>query len=556
MAIEKLNFSGAGQSSNSSSSNNASGYSSIADRFLQFGDQLNKDQIIRDRDAYAKERDLISDKRYDEQQAILKAERDKKANTEKALLDFQNQMSNYETSGIVDANKGLGLSQEYDNLKASGKSDIEASNIIQNRINAIEQQDKKMLDESPIARYDRINSLKISGDGIDPTMLITLKNQRLKELMDAEDKKQDRAFDEKKFNQDVAESKRNYDLQMKQFNYTKNKDLENDIKEATIEASKNLVGGNPSGKKIEETKYEEYFTPESQNIINEKMYKTVSSDKEINNIANDIERLEGSLTKNYTSVDAEKDFNEINKSTNFLNKKNNIKNIEDKIKSLESQGYNTIDGLGGDAKIELSDKEKNEIDLLKFELDKLKAKNPKDFYDAVQKKDEKINEDIASYSKKIEDRIKSYEQKAEYGVKKDKKIVGTGKFSYQYDEPSVYASKVSEEQIKKAKEAGVLNDVQIQALKQKSYNAAFNAQADAIKTKKAEESAVIEKAYSKASDKQKSDIDILNKNVENAARVVKALKDSDEADDSQIEEANAALQDAYSKLNSYTNSIL
>ena len=107
MAIEKLNFTGAGQSSSSSSSNNVSGYSSIADRFLDFGDQLNKDQIIRERDAYAKERDLIADKRYEEQQAILKAERDKKANTEKSLLDFQNQMSNYETSGIVDANKGI-----------------------------------------------------------------------------------------------------------------------------------------------------------------------------------------------------------------------------------------------------------------------------------------------------------------------------------------------------------------------------------------------------------------------------------------------------------------
>ena len=544
MAIEKLNFTGAGQGSSSSSSNNVSGYSSIADRFLDFGDQLNKDQIIRERDAYAKERDLIADKRYEEQQAILKAERDKKANTEKSLLDFQNQMSNYETSGIVDANKGIALSNEYDNLKASGKSDTEASNIIQNRINTIEQQDKKMLDESPIARYDRINSLKISGDGIDPTMLITLKNQRLKELMDAEDKKQDRAFDEKKFNQDVAESNRNYNLQMQQFNYNKNEKLKDKYGDLISSAGNNLIG--PSGEKIEKTKEVSNYTIDDQKIINDKLANSINNDKPINDAYNKITNINKFVSKDdYSVIDAEKDFENISK-----NKNENIASIRQKIQDIRQGISNKLD------KNEIEDRQ-NETIMLKYELQKQYAKSPQELIEISNRQKDDAKTKIKDYQTIIDNRLSLYDKEARYGIEmKDKKLVGTGEYEYKAETPSSYASSAAKEAIEKAKKSGLYSDIEIAGIGQKAYNAAYNAQESAIEKQVAKEAARSEKAYERANDRQKIVLDNLNKNVENAAKVVKALVDSGEASDSQIEEANAKLEEAQTKVNNYNNSIM
>lgn len=537
MAIEKLNFTGAGQSSNSSSSNNVSGYSSIADRFLDFGDQLNKDQIIRERDAYAKERDLIADKRYEEQQAILKAERDKKANTEKSLLDFQNQMSNYETSGIVDANKGIALSNEYDNLKASGKSDAEASNIIQNRINSIEQQDKKMLDESPIARYDRINSLKISGDGIDPTMLITLKNQKLKELMDAEDKKQDRAFDEKKFNQDVAESNRNYNLQMQQFN----KNQEDKEKEIASQAIANSIPSSmlkPEGKKIEETTKD--FSQETQIKIGSQVNDLVEKDSKIKNSVDNIENIQKYINEDYNVVNADNDFSDIEKNRSII-----TKNIESKIKSIENKISNN----------NATERDNDNLNMLKFELQKANSRNPKELIEISNRQNNFAKSKLDLYSKTINERLSAYEQEQSKGFEKDK-VVGTGKYKYQYTTPEEYATEKYNEARTQAIKSGKFTQSEIDLISNKAYNSAYKTQLDAIKSEQSKKSDLSDKEYERLTKENKTKLDALKSNFDIASEKVKTLEKSGEASSDEIEKANQEMENARNSYQQMVNSIL
>ena len=195
--------------------------------------------------------------------------------------------------------------------------------------------------------------------------------------------------------------------------------------------------------------------------------------------------------------------------------------------------------------------------MLKYELQKQYAKSPQELIEISNKQKADAKTKIKDYQTIIDNRLSAYDKEARYGIEmKDKKLVGTGEYEYKAETPSSYASSAAKEAIEKAKKSGLYSDIEIAGIGQKAYNAAYNAQESAIEKQSTKEAARSEKAYERANDRQKIVLDNLNKNVENAAKVVKALVDSGEASDSQIEEANAKLEEAQTKVNNYNNSIM
>lgn len=97
MAIEKLNFSGI----NSGSKDFDTPLGSVADRFMKYGAMLNeqdaekaKQERINEQDAYQKQRDIVADTRFNDQQAKIDAEKNrlisKDINTANAMQSVYN----------------------------------------------------------------------------------------------------------------------------------------------------------------------------------------------------------------------------------------------------------------------------------------------------------------------------------------------------------------------------------------------------------------------------------------------------------------------------------
>lgn len=103
---------------------------------------------------------------------------DKEVNTDKALIDFQNQIASASVGGVASMEQGAQLSNEYDRLLKTVGED-EAARIINNKAQKFGAQDAKRASEDPYYRAELIKGVALPSGNIDPKSLIDLRNSQI-----------------------------------------------------------------------------------------------------------------------------------------------------------------------------------------------------------------------------------------------------------------------------------------------------------------------------------------------------------------------------------------
>ena len=103
---------------------------------------------------------------------------DKEVNTDKALIDFQNQIASASAGGVASMEQGAQLANEYDRLlKTVGEG--EAARIINDKAQKFGAQDAKKASEDPYYRAELIKGVSLPSGNIDPKSLIDLRNSQI-----------------------------------------------------------------------------------------------------------------------------------------------------------------------------------------------------------------------------------------------------------------------------------------------------------------------------------------------------------------------------------------
>ncbi len=103
---------------------------------------------------------------------------DREINTDKALIDFQNQIGRASAGGAMSDQQGAQLGDEFDRLsKTVGEN--EAARIINDKAQKFGAQDAKRASEDPYYRAELIKGVALPSGNIDPKSLIDLRNSQI-----------------------------------------------------------------------------------------------------------------------------------------------------------------------------------------------------------------------------------------------------------------------------------------------------------------------------------------------------------------------------------------
>lgn len=103
---------------------------------------------------------------------------DREINTDKALIDFQNQIASSSAGGVASMEQGAQLSNEYDRLLKTVGED-EAARIINDKAQKFGAQDAKRASEDPYYRAELIKGVSLPSGNLDPKSLIDLRNSQI-----------------------------------------------------------------------------------------------------------------------------------------------------------------------------------------------------------------------------------------------------------------------------------------------------------------------------------------------------------------------------------------
>lgn len=103
---------------------------------------------------------------------------DREINTDKALIDFQNQIGRASAGGAMSDQQGAQLGDEFDRLLKTVGED-EAARIINDKAQKFGAQDAKRASEDPYYRAELIKGVSLPSGNIDPKSLIDLRNSQI-----------------------------------------------------------------------------------------------------------------------------------------------------------------------------------------------------------------------------------------------------------------------------------------------------------------------------------------------------------------------------------------
>ena len=103
---------------------------------------------------------------------------DKEVNTDKALIDFQNQIGRASAGGAMSDQQGAQLGDEFDRLLKTVGED-EAARIINDKAQKFGAQDAKRAENDPYYRAELIKGVSLPSGNIDPKSLIDLRNSQI-----------------------------------------------------------------------------------------------------------------------------------------------------------------------------------------------------------------------------------------------------------------------------------------------------------------------------------------------------------------------------------------
>lgn len=103
---------------------------------------------------------------------------DRELNTNKALIDFQNQIASASSGGVASMDQGVQLANEYNRLLKTVGED-EAARIINEKAQKFGAQDAKRASEDPYYRAELIKGVSLPSGNLDPKSLIDLRNSQI-----------------------------------------------------------------------------------------------------------------------------------------------------------------------------------------------------------------------------------------------------------------------------------------------------------------------------------------------------------------------------------------
>ena len=144
----------------------------------KFFDDLNKEKLAEE----ARAEDF---RRYNQEFGLKEAaanreqsKYDRELNTNKALIDYQNQIGRASAGGAMSDQQGAQLGDEFDRLlKTVGEE--EAARIINEKAQKFGAQDAKRASEDPYYRAELIKGVSLPSGNIDPKSLIDLRNSQI-----------------------------------------------------------------------------------------------------------------------------------------------------------------------------------------------------------------------------------------------------------------------------------------------------------------------------------------------------------------------------------------
>ena len=124
-------------------------------------------------------------RRYNQEFGLKQAEAnrqqskyDRELNTDKALIDFQNQIGRASAGGAMSDQQGAQLGDEFDRLSKTVGED-EAARIINDKAQKFGAQDAKRAEGDPYYRAELIKGVALPYGNIDPKSLIDLRNSQI-----------------------------------------------------------------------------------------------------------------------------------------------------------------------------------------------------------------------------------------------------------------------------------------------------------------------------------------------------------------------------------------
>ena len=103
---------------------------------------------------------------------------DREVNTDKALIDYQNQIGRASAGGGMSDQQGAQLGDEFDRLVKTVGED-EAARIINDKAQKFGAQDAKRAESDPYYRAELIKGVALPSGNIDPKSLIDLRNSQI-----------------------------------------------------------------------------------------------------------------------------------------------------------------------------------------------------------------------------------------------------------------------------------------------------------------------------------------------------------------------------------------
>ena len=103
---------------------------------------------------------------------------DRELNTNKALIDFQNQIGRASAGGAMSDQQGVQLGDEFDRLSKTVGED-EAARIINDKAQKFGAQDAKRAENDPYYRAELIKGVALPSGNLDPKSLIDLRNSQI-----------------------------------------------------------------------------------------------------------------------------------------------------------------------------------------------------------------------------------------------------------------------------------------------------------------------------------------------------------------------------------------
>lgn len=395
----------------------------------------------RERDKLEKEQERYNTelgfKQRSEQRDVDKINMENKSKD--ALLNYNNNIARATTLGTMTDKQGSDLGNEFTSLVDGGKSEDEAAKIITDKANAFASADAKKLAESPSERANRIYQLEINGEGIDPTKLIDLKNQNVRDLKTEQDRLDDNLFKEKEFEESKRQHQDTVKYQNAQLAAAREERLYNRQKEQDAIIGETVANNNQfnktdvaigTGKKLLE---EKGLNAEDQNNANTKASEKINNDSVIKQSQSNIEYASKYANQPTTQTGIDESYARLKTQGTGRT----IDDINAEIKQLKSIDRSHMYGthIYSDAKKEENINLKNTVDydtkmkILELEKQKLDPNLTKDkFKTIVDSQNTLAEKSMNSNSLKIGERTKEYQNAAEAGMKRETDIYTDTKY--------------------------------------------------------------------------------------------------------------------------------